>query len=270
MITSVANEKVKHIVQLRDKARLREEEGVFLVEGVRLFREVPKERVAECYVTEHGGELLGFVPEGAEMVNDTVMAKMSDVKTPQGVLALVKRREYGWGDLLQNKAPLLLMAEDLQDPGNLGTIFRTAEAAGVDGIILSKGCADVYQPKVVRSTMGAVLRLPFLTVESIPECFEKLKQNGVTVYAAALTGKSVPYTDPDYTKGCAFLIGNEGNGLQASTITAAEAAGQVVIIPMAGATESLNASVSAAVLLYEAARQRGFSAKKCNRSIDYC
>ena len=270
MITSVANEKVKHIVQLRDKTRLREEEGVFLVEGVRLFREVPKERVAECYVTEHGVELLGFVPEGAEMVNDTVMAKMSDVKTPQGVLALVKRREYGWGDLLQNKAPLLLMAEDLQDPGNLGTIFRTAEAAGVDGIILSKGCADVYQPKVVRSTMGAVLRLPFLTVESIPECFEKLKQNGVTVYAAALTGKSVPYTDPDYTKGCAFLIGNEGNGLQASTITAAETAGQVVIIPMAGATESLNASVSAAVLLYEAARQRGFSAKKCNRSIDYC
>ena len=148
MITSVSNEKVKHIVQLRDKARLREEEGVFLVEGVRLFREVPKDRVEECSVTEHGVELLGFVPEGAEMVADAVMAKMSDVKTPQGVLALVRRREYTWEDLLQNEAPLLLMAEDLQDPGNLGTIFRTAEAAGVDGIILSKGCADVYQPKV--------------------------------------------------------------------------------------------------------------------------
>lgn len=258
MITSVANEKVKHIAALRDKARLREDEGVFPVEGVRLFREVPQERIVECYVTERGVELLGEMPKGAELVSDTVMAKMSDVKTPQGVLALVKRVDYTWDDLLRKKAPMFLMAEDIQDPGNLGTIFRTAEAAGADGIILSKGCADAYQPKVVRSTMGAVLRLPFIIEENLPDCFEKLKSKGVTVYAAALTDKAVPYTECDYTKGCAFLIGNEGNGLQAQTIAAAERTGRVVIIPMAGATESLNASVSAAILMYESARQRGF------------
>ncbi len=265
MITSVTNEKVKHIAALRDKARLREDEGVFLVEGVRLFREVPKDRLLEVYVTEHGAELLGGVPEGAELVANGVMAKMSDVKTPQGVLALVKRKAYTWEDLLINGAPLLLMAEDLQDPGNLGTIFRTAEAAGADGIVLSSGCADAYQPKVVRSTMGAVLRVPFIIEDSLTDCFAKLKAKGITVYAAALTDHAVPYTEPDYTKGSAFLIGNEGNGLQDTTIAAAEAQGQVVIIPMAGKTESLNASVSAAVLMYEAARQRGFSAKKCNR-----
>ena len=258
MITSVANEKVKHIAALRDKARLREEEGVFPVEGVRLFREVPGDRILECYVTERGADLLGGVPEGAEMVSEGVMAKMSDVKTPQGVLALVKRKDAGWKDLLQKKAPLLLLAENIQDPGNLGTIFRTAEAAGADGLILSGGCADAYQPKVVRSTMGAVLRLPFIIEESLPDCFAKLKENGVTVYAAALTDRAVPYTEADYTGGTAFLIGNEGNGLQAQTIAAAEQSGRVVIIPMAGRTESLNASVSAAILMYEAARQRGF------------
>ncbi|MBR1470529.1 MAG: RNA methyltransferase [Lachnospiraceae bacterium] len=258
MITSLANEKIKHMVQLREKAKLRAEEGVFLVEGVRLFREVHPEDVLECYVTERGAVLLGKVPDGAETVSENVMQKMSDVKTPQGVLAVVRRRKYRREELLAGNAPLLILAEDLQDPGNLGTLFRTAEAAGADGIILNAGCADVYQPKVVRATMGAVLRMPFIIEENITDCFAVLARKGITVYAAALTQRAVFYTEADYTGGSAFLIGNEGNGLKRQTLLAAQQQGQEVIIPMAGSTESLNASVSAAVLLYEAARQRGF------------
>ena len=148
--------------------------------------------------------------------------------------------------------PLLLILENIQDPGNLGTMLRSSEGAGVTGVILSKGSADVYNPKVIRSTMGSIFRMPFMYVDNLPAFVEKLSERGIKTYAAHLKGKR-NYDKFDYTKPTAFLIGNEGNGLSKET---ADAASEYVLIPMKGQVESMNAATSAAILTFEASRQR--------------
>ena len=189
-----------------------------------------------------------------ELLSDPVFAHISDTKTPQGILAVVRRRKYSMRDILREDPGKALVAvlDNLQDPGNLGTIFRTAEAAGVTGIILSRDCVDIYNPKVIRSTMGAVFRVPFLYAEDLQGTIVELKREGIKVYAAHLKGRKA-YDQEDYREGCAFLIGNEGNGLRDEI---AECADHYVIIPMLGRAESLNAAVAAAVLMFEVSRQR--------------
>ena len=152
----------------------------------------------------------------------------------------------------EKEHPLFLVLEDLQDPGNMGTIFRTAEGAGVDGIFMSTNCVDIYNPKVIRSTMGSVYRVPFVYVEDLPAVLDSLKDYGITAYAAHLEGKN-RYDQECYRKGTAFLIGNEGNGLREEV---AERADIRIRIPMEGQVESLNAAIAAAVLMFEAGRQR--------------
>ena len=256
MITSIANPQVKRVVQLQKKARLRREEGLFVVEGPRMFREVPRERLEKVYVSsgyltlpEHREQLAGM---DWEEVEDKVFARMSDTQSPQGVLCLVRQREDSLDSLLEREAPLLLVLEDIQDPGNLGTIFRTAEGAGVHGIIMSRGCADIYNPKTIRSTMGSIYRVPFCVCQELSPALDRLEQAGVRTYAAHLQGKNT-YDPESYLGGTAFLIGNEGNGL--SPEVSARAACRIRI-PMEGQLESLNAGVAAAILMYEAGRQR--------------
>ena len=147
---------------------------------------------------------------------------------------------------------MLLVLDNLQDPGNLGTIFRTAEAAGVTGIILSKDSVDIYNPKVIRSTMGAIFRMPFVYVEKLTDTIEELKAHQIQVYAAHLEGKNA-YDEENYLNGTAYLIGNEGNGLRQEV---ADCADTWIRIPMLGQAESLNAAVAASILMFEAARQR--------------
>ena len=149
--------------------------------------------------------------------------------------------------------PLLMILEDLQDPGNLGTIIRTGEGAGITGVILSRTSVDVFNPKVIRSTMGSVYRVPVLYVDSIEkEVLSVLKTHGITTYAAHLKGKN-NYDQEDYGKGTAFFIGNEGNGLTDSLTACADT---LIKIPMEGQVESLNAAVAASILMFETARQR--------------
>ena len=150
------------------------------------------------------------------------------------------------------KTPLLMVLEDLQDPGNVGTIIRTAEGAGVTGIIMSRGTADIFNPKTIRSTMGSIYRMPFLIVDDAVGFVKGLKARKICTYAAHLHGVH-SYREEDYTKGTAFLIGNEGNGL---TDAMAEAAECLIRIPMEGKVESLNAAIASAVLMYEAHGQR--------------
>lgn len=265
MITSVSNDKVKHIAALNKKAALRREEDVFLAEGVRLFEEILPNSIKEAYLTKEGAGTLKerghfdidalFATGRAEYVSDDVFAKMSDVVTPQGALAVVNRFHYNRKDLLKGPGePLIMILCDVQDPGNLGTVLRTAEAAGVSGVVLVGDCADIYNPKVVRSTMGAIFRLPFVAENEIGGITDFLKAEGIKVWAAALDQAEV-FSERDYRAGTAFMVGNEGRGLKEEHIKAADGG---VIIPMAGKTESLNASVSAALLVYEAARQRGY------------
>ena len=250
MITSSGNSQIRRIMQLNAKGKLRREEGVFAAEGVKLFLETPEELlekvfVSESFAKEHSGMLKGI---SFEVVADSLFARMCDTKTPQGILSLVKIPAYTWEEVTGGAAPLLLVLEDLQDPGNVGTILRTAEGAGVTGVILSRKCADLFQPKVIRSTMGSIYRMPWYCPEDLPEAVKRLKQQGIRIYAAHLEGKR-SYAAEDYREGCAFLIGNEGNGLSRELT---EAADGLIRIPMEGKVESLNAAVAAAVLMYAA------------------
>jgi TrmH family RNA methyltransferase len=265
MITSISNDRVKKVVTYVEKSKARREDDVFVIEGMKMLREAPVLQVREVYVTErfvdHAGEddkeiLWRY---GAETVSDEVMKKMSDTQTPQGVLAVISQYHYskeevieGYNQEDQGAAPLILVLENIQDPGNLGTMLRSGEGAGVTGVILSKGCADIYNPKVIRSTMGSIFRMPFIYVESLPEMLGELKANGVNTYAAHLKGQK-NYDEFDYRKPTAFLIGNEGNGLTDET---ADAASEYVLIPMKGEVESMNAATSSAILTFEASRQR--------------
>lgn len=266
MISSTANSKVKRLAALVQKAKMRREEQLFVVEGARMFREAPAEWIKEVYVSESflkrwehdadGKNMLGR--HHYEVFSDEVFRKVSDTQTPQGILCVLSMPHYELTDSVgrwaadTNKVPFLILLEDLQDPGNLGTIFRAGEGAGVDGIVMTRQTADVFNPKVIRATMGSIYRVPFFIVENLGETINLLQRSGMKVYAAHLDD-SADYDEPDYTGPTAFLIGNEGNGLRRET---AERASQYIKIPMAGQVESLNAAAAAAVLMYEAARQR--------------
>ncbi len=255
MITSVSNPAVKDVALWQTKAKARRESGFFVVEGLRLVREAAPEDVVRAYATEEfaaseeGKALCARL--AAEPVSDSVMARMSDTKTPQGILAVVRQKKWRLEDLTAAPAPLLVL-EHVQDPGNVGTLFRTAEAAGAAGILMDAETADPWQPKVVRGTMGAIFRLPFAVSEDLPAALRELKVRGMTLYAAHLEG-SREYDTVSYPPRAAFLLGNEGNGLSDAVTALAD---ERIRIPMAGRTESLNVSTAGAVLLYEHFRQR--------------
>ena len=145
-----------------------------------------------------------------------------------------------------------MILDTIQDPGNLGTILRAGEGAGITGVIMNDTTADIYNPKVIRSTMGSVCRVPFVYTAALPQTLANIKKRGVRLYAAHLEGRN-NYEKEDYTVDTGFLIGNEANGLSSETASMADA---YVKIPMMGKVESLNAAVAASVLMFEAARQR--------------
>ncbi len=269
MITSIKNEQVKRVQNLIKKGKFRREEGLYVAEGLRMCRELDPEETAALYVAQsflenadpNGDEVRWLEKFRYETVSDAVMNAMADTQTPQGILAVARQKQYTLEGLFETKTPACLMIlETLQDPGNLGTIIRAGEGAGVTGIIMDKKTADIYNPKVIRSTMGSILRMPFVYTEDLRETCVWLKERGVRLFAAHLKGKH-SYDQEDYTGACGFLIGNEANGLTDET---AELADTYVRIPMAGKVESLNAAVAASVLMFEAARQRRISSKSAD------
>ena len=259
MITSTSSSQVKHVVNLQKKAKLRKEEKQFVVEGVKMVSEAPADRLVKVYVSEtfkaDNEEFLermnydSIGKDVLEIVTDNVFMRMADTQTPQGIMAVVRMKDSSISD---KHNPLLLIIENLQDPGNLGTIVRMAEGAGVTGIIMSSNTVDIYNPKTIRSTMGSLYRVPVIYVDDICEAADVCKSKGVTVYAAHLKGTD-NYNKKDYTNPTAFMIGNEGNGL---TDKLADKADEYVRIPMQGEVESLNAAIACTILTYEAVRQR--------------
>ena len=261
MITSISNTQVKQVCAYVQKAKERRKDGIFVVEGRKMFEEAPIEQIYKVYVTQNFCDkhikddiAAKLQRTDYELVSEDVFAKMSDTKTPQGVLCLVKWPQYTLNNLLAQKDGVFVVLEDLQDPGNLGTIIRTGEGAGIAGVIMTRETVDIFNPKTIRATMGSIYRVPFVYVEDIAEAIRTLKEAGISVYAAHLKGQKY-YDSFDYKTGSAFLIGNEGNGLKEST---ADLADTYVKIPMAGRVESLNAAIATTLFMYEAARQRGF------------
>jgi len=253
----ITNNQIKELTALRDKAKARREAGLYIVEGPKMCQEAPREMVTNTFVTHKCVESNNswLKDRQYEVVEERVFEKLSDTKTPQGVMSVVKQPEYKLKDMLR-EGNLYVILEDIQDPGNMGTIVRTAEGAGVAGIIMTKGCVDIFNPKTIRSTMGSVYRVPFVVVEDIAEAIEQVKAAGISIYAAHLKGEQ-SYDDIEYGR-AAFLIGNEGNGLKDST---ADLADTYIKIPMSGQVESLNAAIATSILMYEHSRQMREKAK---------
>ena len=244
------------------KAKARREEDLFVAEGLRMCSEIPKDRIRSLYISEsfqkqaECAKLTSGVRH-VEVVTDEVFKALSDTQTPQGILALVKQYHYTLDEVAKTAAESvvpahLMILERLQDPGNLGTIIRAGEGAGVTGILMDKDTADIYNPKVIRSTMGSVLRVPFVYTDDLKGALKKLKSKGVQLFAAHLQGQN-SYDKENYKNDIGFLIGNEGNGLSDEIAAMADT---YIRIPMAGCVESLNAAIAASVLMFETARQR--------------
>lgn len=254
IVTSTSNEQIKNIIQLKEKSKVRKNKKMFTVEGIKMFQEIPEKDlvntiVSETFERENGKMLTGRT---YLTVSDNVFKKISDTVTPQGIMAIVRQREYTIDDIVnsrnKNKSCIVVL-DRLQDPGNLGTIVRTGEGAGISGIVMSNDCADIYNPKVIRSTMGSIFRVPFTIADNLPKAVDRLKESGVTVYAAHLNGEI--YSSGNLAKDCAFLIGNEARGLSDEVASKAD---QWIKIPMSGKVESLNAAIATAILMYEAAK----------------
>lgn len=252
MITSVSNSQIKNVQTLLKKSKERFSQGLFVVEGVRMAKEAVSLGIIEkVYLSESFEGKADFDGVPMEIVSDSILAGVSDTVTSQGVIALVKIPKRDPSSIIE-KAKAVVMLENLQDPGNLGTIIRTAEAAGMDAVILSENSVDVYNPKVVRSTMGALFRMPVVYVQGFTELVKEMGEKGWNTIATHLSA-SIDFTEADYKGKTAVLVGNEGNGL---TDAVTDAAVTKVIIPMEGQVESLNAGIAAALMMYEVKRNR--------------
>ena len=246
---------MRELRQLKSK-KGRTETGLFLVEGEKFIAEIPNSWEIQRYILAKqyadGLNLSDYKKRApVEIVRDSLFNSLADTVNPQGIIAVCRQKHTQLEKLL-TPGGFMLMGERLNDPGNIGTLIRTAAAAGATGIILTEGSADIYNPKVLRAAAGAVLRIPIATDVSLNKAVSQLKNAGYAIYATHPRGDALPYT-LDLKKSFCWLVGNESHGLTENAINLADAK---VRLPMADDIESLNASIAGGVLLYEAVRQR--------------
>ena len=249
-ITSRENAKIKYACAVRDSEKQRAADGLFFAEGPKLCLELaksctPRAMYATAAALAKTPELAQFDP--AEIAPH-VAEKLSGTKSNQGVFALFET-PVPPADTLDT-ARRILMLEGVQDPGNVGTIIRTADAAGLDGVLLSNQCADVFSPKVLRATMGSIFRMNLRTTDDLPGELTKLREKGYSILSSQLDG--TPFYERQGVAECfALIIGNEGNGVSEQV---QQTATHRVRLPMRGGAESLNAAIAAAIMMYELMR----------------
>lgn len=263
VITSLQNNQVKQLVALH-RRRERDETKKFLVEGWRFVEEAVRrqaelEQVYFCptRLSPEWQELLEEIYAlGLEVweVDERVLRKIATTEEPQGIVAVARQGSFGWNDLVIDARTVLLIIDGVQDPGNLGTILRTALAAGITQVCLTAGTVDLYNPKTLRSTMGSIFALRILTDVQTDELVSYLKGHGISLITADLTGEPL-YGGRIRNLPAAVVVGNEGKGPVEKFRTAAD---QILTIPMYNGVESLNVGIATGVLLYEIVRQRDF------------
>ena len=254
MITSTSNQQVKHLQQLAKKARERNEQGVFLVEGIKMFQEAPDEKIRKVYISKSLYDEKGqaFLRNHEyEVLDDRVFQAVSDTKTPQGILCVVEQFRYRLEDLTRRENPHLLILENLQDPGNLGTIIRLADWFGIEHIFCSAGTADVYNPKTVQATMGALARVK-VHYCSLPQLIESLAD--IPVYGTFLSGNII-YAESLSAHGL-IVMGNEGKGVSPEVEKLINKKLYIPNYPQERETsESLNVAIATAVVCSEFRRR---------------
>ena len=255
-ISAKDNQLIKHISKLLKSSRYRLENGEFISEGVRLCEDA---FISDCEIISlvisdsaferynETIEKLRTKARNSYIVPDTLFTKISDTKNPQGVLCIIKALDNPTlFDKIKCNGKFLAL-DNIQDPSNLGTILRTAEAVGIDGVILSSDCCDIYSPKVVRGSMGAVFRLSYLITDTIADFLNENRD--IESFAAVVNPDAKKLTDIDFNKKTScVVVGNEANGIKQSTI---DACSSTFTIPMNGRAESLNASVAAGIIMWE-------------------
>lgn len=255
-ITSKDNRWVKEYVRLAGSKSHREETGLFAVESVKLVREAGLSDavfrmifITETCLRKRGGELEELLErEKFSIISEELESKLSLTKTPQGIYAVCEKLDKRLSmDTILNNGKYVLLA-GLQDTGNVGTIIRTAEALGIDGVLLTADTCDPYHPKVIRGSMGSVFRMPFAIVPDLPARLESWGEAGVQTCASVLDEGAVSLDRVTFREPSVLLIGNEGNGLENQI---AAACTERITIPMRGKTESLNASMAACILMWE-------------------
>lgn len=258
IISSKDNEIVKNIKKLKEK-KYRDLENRFIVEGIKLVEEAIQEnanikQIVVCDDDVQEGNLskeymYKIAKYDCIYVTAKVFQVLSDVKTPQGILAVIEKKNTNAA--LDFSQDIIIALDDIQDPGNLGTILRTVDSAGLNQIILSKNSADVFNPKVVRSTMGAIFRVNIIIAENLEEMLKQAQKNKFEIMVTSLDTQNSIY-DVEY-KNKVIVIGNEANGVSKPIQDMAD---KKVKIPMLGKTESLNASVAASIMIYEYVRRK--------------
>lgn len=258
MITSKDNEIIKGIRKLKDK-KYRDENNLYIIEGIKMIEEAIKERALiskiviceECLESETIDKKLLYEIAKFDCIYvcKKVFEHITTVVNPQGIMAVIEKNNKN--NKIDYKEDIILVLDGIQDPGNLGTILRTADSVSLKQIIVTKATADVFNPKVVRSTMGAIFRVNVIEAENIVSTLKEIKKNKFKIMATSLEGNQSIY-DVDYKKK-AIVIGNEANGVSEPVL---EMADNKVKIPMLGKTESLNASIATGVILYEYVRQK--------------
>ena len=253
-ITSRENPIYKLIIALSQK-KVRESNGLFLIEGSRLLEEANNRGVKIKYlIIDETVESVPKINQNCQVLRlpDNLFRKVSDTVSPQGIIAVLEQREISLADIILNTNPLVVVLNGLQDPGNLGTIIRTSAAAGVTAVLLTEGTVDLYNPKVIRSTMGSLFQVPIVNGLDDNEIVEWLNHNAIDIMVADLDGEEY-YHSANLKEPLALVIGNENKG---PNDIWKKAAYKKIKIPILESTESLNASVAGGIILYEAVRQR--------------
>ena len=257
-VTGLQNPVVKAAAELKQK-KYRTQNGLYLAEGLRTAEEAVAYKAVETlfYVATDDERTMRLLEDAAAQniklvcVSENVMKKIADTETPQGIIAVCKMRQPKLENLLAS-GKMLLVLDRVGDPGNIGTMLRTADAAGIGGLVMLKGCADIYAPKTVRSSMGSLFHIPVLSGVSEQEFVSAAKKAGYDLLVTCLDGADNLYK-ADLSGRIAFVMGNEAGGVSETLL---EKADKRVYIPMAGRAESLNVAMAAGIVMFEALRRK--------------
>lgn len=260
-ITSSSNSTIKKVKSLYRK-KDRWANKLFLVEGIKIVRECIDNNYSidniiysdELFNTRGGPELYKKIENynGLIYVPDKLYKEISDVESHQGIMAIARFNINSIENLKTKNNPFLLLLDEVQDPGNMGTIIRTADAFGIDGIIITEGCVDVYNPKVIRSTMGSIFRVPIFHESDGLKAIKQLKKDNIKIYSTSLEGsQDIQYTN--FKEASLLIIGNESKGVSPALYSLAD---ELIKIPMIGEAESLNVAIASSIIMYESMRQR--------------